>query len=382
MKRLLSERVIGAALVAMVLAACGTTGQSASSPSPLASPTVVATQGAGFSPSPSSSPAVADVRLVIEDFNVPEVRLARLDATDVATVKGVFGGIAGGQVIVVNGPILEAISRNGTIKKLGRLAADPSWTGPGTVAVKPDLSQWIYTVADAQLTSHIHIGSPSADMVIASVPSPDGYTFYQAFEWNPSGIYMNKQATGLGGAGPFLEYQFPLARFDPTTGHVSEVSPGCIVEKVLDDGTMICRRPIPDGRVEVRSPSGHVNLIRLATQTGNNANDYRNIKISPDGTRLIAARDGATDPAKTTNYQMAVADLTASSAHALGPLDYVPDTWLPDGRVVADHECLPAEWGAGPCDTNLDGTYIFSADGSTHFLFHKLVGGAYVVGYL
>jgi len=224
------------------------------------------------------------------------------------------------------------------------------------VAVKSDLSQWIYTVADAQLTSHIHLSSPSADMVIASVPSPDGYTFYQAFEWNSSGIYMNKQATGLGGAGPFLEYHFPLSRFDPTTGHVSEVSPGCIVEKVLDDGTMICRRPIPDGRVEVRSPSGHVNLIRLATQTGNNANDYRNIKISPDGTRLIAARDGATDPAKTTNYQMAVADLTASSAHALGPLDYVPDTWLPDGRVVADHECLPVEWGAGPCDTKLDGT--------------------------
>jgi hypothetical protein len=79
---------------------------------------------------------------------------------------------------------------------------------------------------------------------------------------------------------------------------------------------------------------------------------------------------------------MAVADLAASSAHVLGPLDYVPETWLPDGRVVADHECLPVEWGAGPCDTKLDGTYIFSADGSTHSLFYKLVGGAYVVGYL
>jgi hypothetical protein len=65
-----------------------------------------------------------------------------------------------------------------------------------------------------------------------------------------------------------------------------------------------------------------------------------------------------------------------------GPIDYVPDTWLPDGRVVADHQCWPSETDGGPCNASLDGTYIFSADGSSHSLFFKLANGASVVDYV
>jgi hypothetical protein len=145
---------------------------------------------------------------VIEDYVRLEVRLARADATDTATVKGQYDGIVGGKVIVLNGRTLEALNRNGTVTKLGVLAATPGWVGVGTVAVNPQLSQWLYATRDDSSTARIHLGSPASDRVIATLPSPDGNAYYQPFVWNASGIYMVREPVGIGGAGPFLEYHF------------------------------------------------------------------------------------------------------------------------------------------------------------------------------
>ena len=142
--------------------------------------------------------------LVIDDFNNSQVRLSGLDALDTAVVAGNYDGVVNGEVIVVNGTALEALSRSGALRRLGTLAAVPSWTGAGTVAVKPDLTQWMYTIAGDNLTSRIHVGSAAGDRVVATIASPAGYDFYQAFAWNASGVYFSRQATGLGGVGPFL----------------------------------------------------------------------------------------------------------------------------------------------------------------------------------
>jgi hypothetical protein len=324
-------------------------------------------------------PPPTDLRLVIEDVNGSEVRLARLDATDTAAVKGRYDGIVDNQVIVVNGTTLQALNRSGTLRKLGQLAAMPDWLGVRTVVVNPQLSQWLYTIRDDASTSTIHLGTATSDAVVATLPSPNGNVFYQPFAWNTSGVYMVREPVGLGGAGPFLEYHFPLVRFDLTSNRVTDVSPECIAYQVLDDGTMICRHAKPAGTIEIRSPAGHSNLIQLAIGGGGTGDVYVSVAVSPDHKRLIASRNGVKDP--VINYQMAIADLTSPSARAFGPLDYVPDAWLPDGRVVADHRCVYSGFGGGPCDTNLDGTYFFSADGSSHSLFYKLTHGA-VVGYL
>ena len=381
MRHLRAELAIGLAVVAMVLAACGTTGQNASNRSPVAAtPTSAVTAAASPSPAQSPSPAPADIRLVISDFNATQVRLAKLDATDTAMVKGYYDGIAGGQVIVVNGTTLQALSRNGTVTKLGQLAVTPELVGVGTVAVDPQLSQWLYATRDDASTATIHLGTPTSDRVIATLPSPDGNAYYQPYAWNASGAYMVRSPVGIGGAGPFLEYDFPLAKFDVATGRVTDVSPQCIVHQVLDDGTMICGQAGVRGQIEVRSPSGHSNLIQLAVGGAATADSYISVSVSPDRTRLIAGRNGSKDP--VINYQMAIANVTSSSAQAFGPLDFVPKVFLPDGRVVAEHRCAYSGWGGGPCDASLDGTYFFSADGTTHTLFFKLLGGAVVVGYV
>jgi len=284
-----------------------------------------------------------------------------------------------GQVIVVNGTALEALSRSSAVRKLGTLVAQPMGTGPGAVAVKSDLTQWVYTNTDSNWTTRVHLGSAGSDRVVATIPSPNGNAFYQAFAWNASGVYFVKQATGLGGVGPFLEYIFPLAKFDLATGHMTDVSPVCNAYAVLSEGTMICRGVYSDPHLQVRTQSGLTFSIQMTVGTsGMNAAWWR-VRVSSDNSRVIVGRDGASDP--TINYQMAVAGLTDSKASAFGALDYLPDTWLPDGRVVAHHQCWAASMGGGTCNTALDGTYIFSANGSTRTLFYKLKTGE-VVNYI
>src|SRR5882672_4763853 len=141
---LLRDRAIGVGLAAMVLIACGPTAQTPGQSPATETPSSAATPGVSPSPSRSPSPAPADVRLVIADYTHGEVRLARLDATRTATVKGQYAGMVGGKVIVLNGRTLELLSRNGTVKKLGVLAARPESVGTGTVVVNPKMTQWLY----------------------------------------------------------------------------------------------------------------------------------------------------------------------------------------------------------------------------------------------
>lgn len=378
MRRRLGGTTFGAAVAVVLLAACGAS-PAASVHSPTASaPTTSASPSAGATASPSSS----DIRLVIEDVQGNQVRLARLDARDTAKVAGSYQGIVNDHVILLNGRILESLDRSGTVRKLGQLAPSLSGFDNGRVAVSPDLSRWIYTLTDSEFTTHIHLGTPTSDSEIAAVPAPARDTSYAGFTWNASGVYLTQQPTGLGGAGPFLEYRFSLAKFDLNSHKVTIVSPTCTVYAVLDDGTMICRRSFADGRIDVRSPAGQTHFIQMTIGGPANTTDafaYVKVAVSADNKRLIVGRNGAKDP--VINYQMAVADLTSSAAGAFGPIDYLPDAWLPDGRVVGTHVCAYVDWGGGPCNASLDGTYFFSADGSSRTLFFKLTHGA-VVGYL
>jgi hypothetical protein len=370
-------RALAGVAVALIVGACGTSGQNASESSPAAS-----TRSAVSTTQPTASPSQADVRLVIEDYASSQVRLAGIDARDIAKISGHFDGIAGGSVIVLNGGSLMALSPSGKVTTLGQLALTPDWVGPGTVTVDPLLSRWLYAIHADNLTSQIHLGTPTSDKVIVTLPAPDENSYYQPFAWNGSGVYLVREAVGLGGAHPFLEYHFPLATIDLTTARVQDVSPQCIVYEVLDDSTMICGDPAGHGRIEVRSPSGQSRWIQIAVGGTDYGYDsvYTRIAVSPDNKRIIAARNGAKDPA--VSYQMAIAAVASSQANSFGPLDYLPDTWLPDGRLVAHHECVWSGFGGGPCDARLDGTYLFSADGTSHSLFNRLEQGSVVVAYV
>lgn len=310
------------------------------------------------------------------DYSRTQVRLALENATDIASVSGQFDGVVAGQAIVLDGVNLLVVSRTGSVGKLGQLAGAPQWTGAGTVAVSPNLSQWIYTVPDTpSLTSRIHLGTAAGDSVIATVPSPDGNAFYQAFAWNGSGVYMVKEGTGLGGVGPFLDFRFPLAKLDLSNGQVTLVSPTCVAELVLDDGTLVCRNST--GGIDVRSPSGATHTIQIAKGTSGVDAAWSRLTLTADQRHVVASRNGSSN-SSLVNFQMVAADLSSTSAGVFGPIDFYPDAWLPDGRLVADHQCWTFQGDGGPCDASLDGTYIFSADGQSHTLFYKLSQSSFV----
>jgi hypothetical protein len=377
-----AAKALTPALLAVVAAgACGGGQPSglAVTPNAAMSPGANATATSSATPAqqPGASPtAAADVRLVIQDYAKTEIRLARLDATDTAAVKGQYDGIVSGRVVVVDGTTLEVLDRNGALRKLGTLATGPTFGEPGAVAVKPDLSQWVYTVADQAWTSRVHLGSAAGDRVIATIPSPDGNAYYQAYGWNASGPYFVKEATGLGGVGPFLEYHFPLVRFDVATGRMTDVSPLCYAYALLEDGGIVCRATYLDTHLQVRTQSGL--SIAMQVTLGPAYQDFARVHVSPDSSRLVASRNAS---AGAVNFQIAVGALTDSTVTAFGPIDYIPDAWLPDGRLVADHLCWPAEMGGGSCNAALDGTYILSADGKSRTFFFKLVNSA-VLGYV
>src|SRR2546428_3106857 len=224
MRRRLGGTTFGAAVAVVLLAACGGASPAASVHSPTASaPTTSASPSAGATASPSSS----DIRLVIEDVQGNQVRLARLDARDTAKVAGSYQGIVNDHVILLNGRILESLDRSGTVRKLGQLAPSLSGFDNGRVAVSPDLSRWIYTLTDSEFTTHIHLGTPTSDSEIAAVPAPARDTSYGGFTRNAHGCYLTPHPPGPGGARPFLQNCVSLSqcRFERPQG--TTLSPTC-----------------------------------------------------------------------------------------------------------------------------------------------------------
>ncbi len=212
------------------------------------------------------------------------------------------------------------------------------------------------------------------------MPPPADASFFQPFTWNDSGAYMVQQPTGLGGVGPFLEYRFPLATLDIASGRVTVITPQCIADGVLDDGTLLCKTTAT-GALGVRPPNGAAHAVQVASGTSGFNGTFTRLAVSADAHHFVAARNGNANP-DVVNYQMAFGDIAGSSAAAFGPADFVPDVLLSDGRVIADHQCWDSTFGGGPCSRALDGTYFISADGKTKTLFFKLAGGATVVAAL
>ena len=369
-------RPLGLAATLLVLAlACSAPTRPVS-----ARPPTTARSTVRANPSPPQSPSV-DPLLVIRGqvYGEPNnsVRLARLDATDVASVPGTFVEIERDRVIVLNGDKLETLDRDGGVTVLGT-ARDA-----GThLVVSPDLKQWLYSVVDGNETATIHLSSASTDRVLKVAPSPNQNGYFAPFAWNASGAYMQLVATGIGGWAPFINYEFPVYRIDLDTGALTRIEPLCRGWATLDDGTLLCSAidsPSKEARLEIRPPGAATRSIDISST---DFGGYYHLSVSPSQREAILSRNASTG--NTVNYSMAVVDISGDSWRPFGPIDFAPDFWLPDGRVVADHQCVVAQdsISKGACDPKVDGTYIIAADGGSSAFFYKLMDTDSVVGYL
>jgi hypothetical protein len=325
-----------------------------------------------------------EARMVIDDLGtrlpgIAHVRLARLDATDVGVMTGQFIGVFNDEAVALNGRQLTAMAYDGATTLLGLLAGAPA-AGAGGVVLSPNLSQWLYTMtSDSQsLTAQVHLGSATGDRVVATIPSPNGNGIFAPYAWNSSGVYLDLQATGIGGAGPFLDYHFPLYRFDVSTGAVSQVEPACVGYDVLNSGAFICAlNPSglqSSGGLEIRSSNAHDQIVEVK-------GPFAAVTLSPDASRLALVSLGGTSA--DSEYQIKAAQIKSLVLADFGPPGYVPEAWLPDGRLVAREMCLVASDSPTACDASNDGkTYVFAADGSRSTFFFRLGQGVRIADVL
>ncbi|MHB8717313.1 MAG: hypothetical protein ACYDAC_00255 [Candidatus Dormibacteria bacterium] len=357
-----------AALPLVALAACGGT-------APASAPTSTAPATPGSASSATAAPA-REPRLVLSDDGTsganPMVRLAGLDATDVASVKGRFIAVVDNQVVVLDGITLEAVNYDGTVRQLGSLAA----TAHGAIVVSPDVTHWLYTVYAPQAASEVHEGSSAGDHVIRSIPSPDNNATYQPYAWNASGAYMVLTPTGLGGAGPFSPYHFPLYRFDVSTGATSGIAPACLAWAVLADDSLICSLT-----------TAQSNLVGLDERTSSGGDHqthvdgpFDRLTLSADQTRFALAAKGGTSA--SPEYQVRVGQVGGADTSPFGAAGYRPTTWLPDGRLVEEAFCFGFT-AQTTCDYSQPrSVVIYSADGSSSTPFYKVSATTNVVGAL
>src|SRR5689334_965653 len=103
---------VGAIATALVLAGCGSARHDVSIPPAPSEPRLVIA-------------AVVDPNAV--NFVAAQVRLANLDGSVTASVKGQYVGIVGKTVIVLEGDSLKALDRDGSVRQLGKVPGQSGW---------------------------------------------------------------------------------------------------------------------------------------------------------------------------------------------------------------------------------------------------------------
>jgi hypothetical protein len=170
-----------------------------------------------------------------------------------ATVAGVGSR---GVYIREAGGTLSRLQVDGTLHPLGALPGQPSDDVAG-LAESPDGSRWAYSVVsfsssdgNVTATSRIYIGAEGASPVLAATLTRPNLASgfgggYRVMRWDPAGLLLGTDPTGVGGLGPFIGEGYARAsvvRMDPLTATLSSpLAPsGCQFGDVAGDGSVAC----------------------------------------------------------------------------------------------------------------------------------------------
>jgi hypothetical protein len=361
-------RAAGLASVALVavLAGCGVATKAATAaPSPSPTPTP--------SPVPTPSPTVAPPAPLVVTFRNTGPQLAPWTAVHVSlvgedgTVTGTFddpGGMHGdaytvgsNHVYFIDGTIVKAMGRDGTITNAGqipqvitRVTADneASFTA---LAVSPDESTLVFGIplaiaGDNGATSdHSQLWTEPVGGTAASATMVYDYkaagSVVLPFAWSDTAIWVSNLLTsGLGGAGPFLDYSsFNPSTFDPASHVLTAIHAGCYPSdaRAIDHSSSnYACASLDSPTLRVVLPSG----TQMVTMQPASATGFGAFRVSNDGRYL--AYGAYIGDFGSGHYVTTVVDLS-SSAIAATVQGYTPKGWLSDDRLVVS----PSYVGAG-----------------------------------
>jgi hypothetical protein len=348
--------LVAVALVAVV-AGCGVTTQpstAASTPSPTPIPSPVPT------PSPTAAPPAP---LVVtfrntgpagSPWTAVQVSLVGEDGTVTGTFNDPGGAhgdgytVGSNHVYFIDGTTVKAMGRDGTTTDAGQIPQvrttvtadnEASFTA---LAVSPDESTLVFGVPLAiagengatsdrsQLWTEPVGGTAASATLVYDYKAAGGVLL--PFAWSASTIWVSDIPTsGLGGAGPFLDYSgFNASTFDPASHVLSAIHGGCYISdaRAIDrsSSNYVCASP--------NSPILHVSLpsgTRTVSMQPAGATGFGAFRISDDARYL--AYGAYIGNFGSGRYVATVVDLS-SGAIAATVQGYTPKAWLSDDRLV------------------------------------------------
>lgn len=357
--------LVAVALVAVV-AGCGVATQP-STAAPTPSPTPIP------SPVPTPSPIVARPAPLVVTFRntgpadspwtAVQVSLVGEDATVTGTFSdpgGTHGDaytVGSNHVYFIEGTTVKAMGRDGTITNAGQIPQvhttvtadnEASFTA---LAVSPDESTLVFGVPlviagengatsdQSQLWTE-PVGGTAASATMVYDYKAAGSVLLP-FAWSASTIWVSDIPTsGLGGAGPFLDYSsFNASTFDPASHVLTAIHGGCYIS----DARAIDRSSSNYACASPSSPILHVNLpsgTRTVSMQPASATGFGAFRISDDARYL--AYGAYIGDFGSGHYVATVVDLS-SGAIAATVQGYTPKEWLSDDRLLVS----PSYAGAG-----------------------------------
>ena len=351
---------LGAIAVIAVLAACGP----AHSPAP---PTTAATASPTPTPTslPTPSPTTAPpAPLVVTSreagpsgtpWTAVQLSLVGEDGTVEATyldVGGPYGdsyAVGSDHVYFIDGTVVKAMARDGTVTDVGYVpqvsttATDEDVQSDTALAVSPDESTLVFgmpiaiqgdngaTSDRSQLWSEPLGGTTAAATMVYNDANNDDQILLP-FAWSSTDVWVSQLSTsGLGGAGPFLDYShFDAATFDPATHVLKPLTGDCVPsdDYAINSSSpnVVCHGLPSDASVTVELPSG----TRTVTMQPASA-AYGSIRVSDDGRCL--AYGAYVGVFGNGHYNATVVDLT-SGVLVSTVQGYTPMQWLNDDQLV------------------------------------------------
>jgi hypothetical protein len=368
--------IIGTAIAALGLAACGSTVTPSAIPTPAT--TVASTPAPTATPVPTPSPAPPLVVTALRTGAAVQLSLVGENGSIAATVEdpgGVDGHayyVGSDDVYFLDGTTVKAFGRNGTVSTVGQVpqvktsvtAADLQ--GYTTFAVSPDQTMLVFgiplaiTFDNGATTDHSQLwteptGGTAADatMVYDDANNTDnGGEVLMPFAWSTTGVSVSEMCKGLGGVGPFLQFTgCAQATFNPTTR--------TLVQTPINNtwGGYLCPATVTPGSVCVEDGSSSLTVVRSSgTETialhPANATAYGAIRVSGDGRYLAyGAYAGTFD---SGYYVTTVVDLSTKKTVST-VRNFAPEVWLPDDRLVGwdnDYPERGATWLLSPAFTS------------------------------
>jgi hypothetical protein len=346
------------ALVA-VLVGCGAATKAATAaPTPSPTPTP--------SPLPTPSPTPAPAAPLVVTFRNTGPAGSPWTAVQVSlvgedgTVSGTFndpGGVHGDAYIVgsnhvyfIDGATVKAMGRDGTITDAGQIPQvsttvtadnEASFTA---LAVSPDESTLVFgiplaiagehgaTIDHSQLWTE-PVGGTAASATMVYDYKAAGSVLLP-FAWSTSAIWVsNIPTSGLGGAGPFIDYSsINASTFDASSHVLTAIPGGCYISdaRAIDHSSSnyVCASVNPP-ILHVRLPSG----TRTVSMQPASATGFGAFRISDDARYLAYGAFIGDFGSGSGHYVTTVVDLS-SGAIAATVQGYTPKEWLSDDRLV------------------------------------------------